>query len=258
MVASRLSLALVFVPLIGCSRFDAVRAEAAFDRGNAAVSTKDDDRAIENFTQAIRLNPEFAYAYNNRGNVYSRKKAYDQAIADYTEAIRLNPKSGDTYQNRAGAYLHTKDYDKAIEDFTEAIRLYPRKVRFYSGRAFVFANKKEYGKAVDDLVAAIRLEPEGSVAYNDLAWLQCTCPDDSFRDGKTAVKNATKACELVDWKNANYLGTLAAAKAEVGNFKDAVKWEKWAIYLDYGDKEATEKARQRLKLYRDGKPYRED
>jgi hypothetical protein len=54
------------------------------------------------------------------------------------------------------------------------------------------------------------------------------------------------------------LGTLAAAKAEAGNFKEAVKWQKKAIELGYDDKEETEKARQRLKLYEEGKPYKND
>jgi hypothetical protein len=54
-----------------------------------------------------------------------------------------------------------------------------------------------------------------------------------------------------------YLGTLAAAKAESGNFKEAIKWQKKVIELVLDNKELTEKARQQLKLYEEDKPYRE-
>ena len=42
--------------------------------------------------EAIRLEPKSALAYNNRGVAWSVKKDYDRAIADFTEAIRLDPK----------------------------------------------------------------------------------------------------------------------------------------------------------------------
>ena len=44
-------------------------------------------------------------------------------------------------------------------------------------------------------------------------------------NGKQAVEYANKACDLTGWKNANYLSTLAAAYAEVGNFDEATKWQ---------------------------------
>ena len=50
------------------------------------------DRAIADYDEAIRLNPEVATAFNNRGNAYADKHLYDRAIADYDEAIRLNPR----------------------------------------------------------------------------------------------------------------------------------------------------------------------
>ena len=55
--------------------------------------------------------------------------------------------------------------------------------------------------------------------------------DDRYRDGKQAVEYATKACEASakEWKLRNfkeweYLATLAAAHAANGDFANAIKW----------------------------------
>ena len=54
----------------------------------------DHDKAIADFTEAIRLNPKYAEAYYNRGFAYGKKGDHDKAITDYTAAIRINPKDG--------------------------------------------------------------------------------------------------------------------------------------------------------------------
>ena len=64
-------------------------------------------------------------AYSGRGSAYVGKGDYDKAIADYTEAMRLDPKLADAYCGRGGAYVKG-DCDKAIADYSEAIRLNPR------------------------------------------------------------------------------------------------------------------------------------
>ena len=50
------------------------------------------DKAITDYSEAIRLNPEFRRWDYNRGMCYSLKGDHDKAIADCTEAIRLDPK----------------------------------------------------------------------------------------------------------------------------------------------------------------------
>ena len=65
----------------------------------------ENDRAIADYNEAIRLDPKYAAAYNNRGNAYRDKGDTDRAIADFNEAIRLDPKLAHAYNNRGNAYV---------------------------------------------------------------------------------------------------------------------------------------------------------
>ena len=102
----------------------------------------------------------------------------------------------------------------------------------------------------------IRLDPKLAPAYVNRAWLWATCPDAKYRDGKRAVESATRACELSEWKFAVFIDALAAAYAEAGDFEAAVKWQTKANGL-YAAAGARAKGEERLKLYREKKPYRE-
>jgi Tfp pilus assembly protein PilF len=234
---------------------------AFVDRGNEFLASKDYFSAIEQYNKALALDPRDAVALKNRGIAYLHKKEYDTAIGDFTNAIQLGRKDtqdAKAYLNRGLAYVHKKEFDKAIEDFTRAIQLDTKGGLAYLDRGNAYHDKKEYDTAIKDYDRAILLAPEHSDSYNSFAWLLATCPKDTVRDGKKAIAYATKACELSQWKDANAIGTLAAAEAESGNFKKAVKWQKKSIERGYNDKEKTEKARLRLKLYEEGKPYRDN
>ena len=50
------------------------------------------ESAIADFTESIRLKPDFALAYCNRGLANSQLAHYDDAIVDYSVAIARDPK----------------------------------------------------------------------------------------------------------------------------------------------------------------------
>jgi tetratricopeptide (TPR) repeat protein len=93
------------------------------NRALAHIRTERVDLALQDYTQAVTLDPTFAEAFNNRGALYTLNRVYDRAIADHTTAIRLNPTHGPSFANRAEAYLRIKFYEEAIEDFTIAMEL---------------------------------------------------------------------------------------------------------------------------------------
>ena len=82
--------------------------------------------------------------------------------------------------------------------------------------------------------------------------------DAAFRDGERAVQDATRACSLTGWKKGYYLGTLAAAYAEVGDFAAALTWQQKAFTDPTYEQQYGEKVRERIFLYEAGKPYRQE
>jgi len=154
------------------------------------------DRAIVDFGEALRRNPEYAVAYTNRGNAYlSRgdaeaargvdpRESYEKAIADFGEALRRNPEDAEAYTNRGSAYLRRGEaeadrgvdprgsYEKAITEFGEALRRNPEHVNAYNNRGSAYLSRGEaeaargvdprgsYEKAIADYGEALRRNPE--------------------------------------------------------------------------------------------------
>jgi tetratricopeptide (TPR) repeat protein len=66
-------------------------ADAYIRSGVSHATSGDYDRAIADFSEAIRIDPATSAAFIERGNVYGVKHDFDRASADFTEAMRLDP-----------------------------------------------------------------------------------------------------------------------------------------------------------------------
>ena len=69
-------------------------APAIMNRGSAYSAKGDLDRALQDYNQAIELDPGNAGAYVNRGRALAGRGQFESAIEDYAKAISLNPNSG--------------------------------------------------------------------------------------------------------------------------------------------------------------------
>jgi tetratricopeptide (TPR) repeat protein len=101
------------------------RAVANEKIGLAYAAKGDFERAVSNFSEAIRLDRKFASAYYNRALAYQMRNDYDRAIADYNEAIRLNPKYAAAYQGRGITKQKKGDASGGDADIAKAREIQP-------------------------------------------------------------------------------------------------------------------------------------
>ncbi|HWE36040.1 MAG TPA: tetratricopeptide repeat protein [Isosphaeraceae bacterium] len=249
------------------------------------------NRAIDLHTGVIQAHPDNWLSFSMRGIYLARRGEFDRAVADYDEAIRLKPELWPHFANRAliqfarheyeaafkdldqvvehvpnyalaygirGVVRHALgDFDKAIADENEAIRLRPKWCLPLCARSAIWAAKGEPVKAISDADQAIELDADNARCHAQRAWILATCADDAIRDGKRALESATRACKLTNWHDAFSLAALAAASAEVGDFKAAVRWQKKSMTeVPPADELAQGDAGSILKLYEAHKPFR--
>lgn len=127
------------------------RAQMHFDNGNF-------DKAVADYTEALKYDPKDAFTYYHRGLAHAANEDYDKALADYTEAVRLNPKLAVAYYHRGVGYRLRGNFARAIADFTEAIRLDPKYALAFRNRGLAFAALGEQTKAKADYDEAIKLD----------------------------------------------------------------------------------------------------
>ena len=75
---------------------------------------------VRDYDMAIKLNPDFVYAYFNRGNLRCSQKDFRAAIQDYSEAIAKDPEFAEAYFNRGLARLSLGDTSRGIGDLSKA------------------------------------------------------------------------------------------------------------------------------------------
>jgi tetratricopeptide (TPR) repeat protein len=82
--------------------------------------------ALQNFSEAIRQNPNMAEAYNNRGTLYNQLKDFDHAVEDFTRAIKLKSDNYEAYVGRGQAHQGKGNIRAAADDFNFVLQHAPK------------------------------------------------------------------------------------------------------------------------------------
>jgi tetratricopeptide (TPR) repeat protein len=219
--------------LIRSGKFSGQDLAVAFtNRGSAYDDERDEDRAIADHDQAIKIDPTLDLAFNNRANAYGRKGEIDRAIADYDEAIRLNPKFSAAFNNRGTTYRDDKrNAIRAIADYDEAIRTNPKFADAYNNRGIALDSLGNRDRALADYTSAIRFDPKFALAYNNrgLEYREKGEYDAAIADFSAAIAIAARY--------ANAYRNRGNAYVKKGDYTSAIPDFNTALAIKAGDSE---------------------
>ena len=157
------------------------RGEEYLNKGNKKVFDNKEyyDQAISDFTQAIRLNPNYDEAYYSRGEAYYNTGDYAKAVSDYNEAVNVNPDFARLYYgciigggepNETNARINF--YKKHISASDEAIEKNPNDAKAYSIRGTLYLDKGDTAQAISDFEAILRIDPDNADAKWALEYIK--------------------------------------------------------------------------------------
>merc|ERR1740133_428776 len=117
--------------------------------------------SVRAYTSGIASSPQSADAWSARGNCYFMTGKIHLAINDFRQAVDVNPALSDCYYNLGNAEFELGHYEESILMFTRAIAIDLEFAAAYNNRATVYKLVDQHEKAIDDLTAALE-QTDGS------------------------------------------------------------------------------------------------
>lgn len=225
-------------------------------RGESFYWLEDNAHAYADLEEAHRLDPRLSYGRDKLGWLNYRRGNYRAAVADFTAALPRAKDPGYIYFQRAAAYKRLGQQKLAAQDFVTVTHAPAIQAEGYSERAAAFHELGDERDALRDLTTASRMDSSAPEVLNGIAWIEATSPSEALRNGKSAIRHATRACARSQWKIATFIDTLAAAYAATGDFAQAAAYEKQAIALE-SDPAERKTCAAHLALFAESQPVRD-
>ena len=131
-------------------------------RGLIFKEENDNERALEMFDKAIRMNRIEKLGLVNRGIIYSGRKQFDKSIADYSACLAMDSNFLLALENRGADYVSLGKYDLALTDLNKVIRLNPKSEYAYKNRGILYQSTDRNAQAIEDFYMHIEINPSGS------------------------------------------------------------------------------------------------
>jgi tetratricopeptide (TPR) repeat protein len=157
-----------FIHLLG-----RLTAKEWLNKGNSLLDQGKYDEALQAFEEAIRLNPQFAEAWNSKGITLKAqgialrdqgltlraKEKLNQAIESYNKALEINPQFVNAWYNEGIAFYDQDEYDKAIQAYDRAIEFDPGFAYAWYNKGIVLNVQGKYEEAIRIFDKAIEIIP---------------------------------------------------------------------------------------------------
>jgi tetratricopeptide (TPR) repeat protein len=224
--------------------------------GTALALQGDGRGAVEEFERTIALDPSFSKAQYSLGVILASTDQPSAAIQHFQAALKSQPGYVEARLQLAHTLRRAGQPDASLAHYARIVKEDARVPEARFGYAAALIRLKRFSEARDYLAAAITLYPNELSFANAEARVLAAAPDDKVRDGPRALRFVQPVLRQV--RGVDTLETMAMVQAELGQFTEAVTWQKQAIAAAErsGDRDIASRIVDNLRLYESRKPCR--
>jgi tetratricopeptide (TPR) repeat protein len=217
------------------------------------------DEAIAQFQKGLATQPDSALILNNLGKALLTKGQPREAMIQFRKILEKNPGDLMAHYNLGTAFFQNGQVDEAIGHFQKALEIQPDFARAHNKLGVVLLRRGLADEAIAHFQRALEIRSDFADAgynLNHAVWRLATSPEASLRNGPRALALAQQLDRLSGGNNPVLLDTLAAARAENGQFPEAIDAAQRALALAQNDATLADTLRQHIKSFQAGSPLR--
>jgi len=201
----------------------------------------------------LEVTPDSDVAHAGLGGILFVRGQIEESIEHYERALRLRDGNVAAHFGLGRALAAKQKIDPAIFHYKKALSIQPDYVAASNDLGVLLASKGEIKEAIEAWQQTLSFDPDNPAAANSIAWMRATAVDADLRNGKEALELAQHALRS-GGENPVVLRTLAAARAENGQFAEAIAAAEHAEELatKNGDRTMAENLRECIESFRRG------
>jgi Trypsin-like serine proteases, typically periplasmic, contain C-terminal PDZ domain len=149
------------------------------------------ERALEKFTEAVKMSPNYVAAWLGAGHTYLALNDPAGALISFSEVTRIDPNNAEAYYGIGSAYAKQGRYADAISSFRRVLLIHPNNVEVYVEVGNAYFSLNDTRSAIDSYKQALRIRPNYALAHYNLGLAYL-----ARGDRKAARKQGNKLQEL--------------------------------------------------------------
>lgn len=239
----------------------------------AALSHTNQDEELAEFQKSVDIYPDYTESQRELAILMSNCGLLSNSIVHFEKAIQLDPQNCWTYNGLGMTLYKMGRASDAVAPLLKAVEIDPQDATYKDRLTVVLFYSGHQADIDSNFLATVRSDPAGFshfleavnsdtnhfILFNNMAWRFAAYPDPRLRNGKYAVRLATRACEITGYKTNSCVLTLAVAYAEDSRFDDAISTIQLASSLASAasQPELVKQCQGLLELFRSHQPYHE-
>lgn len=201
-------------------------AQEWLEKGIALGRLGKHEEALDAFSKAIEIDPQFASAWNDKGVTFGRLGRHEEGLDVFSKAIEINPQYAGAWYNKGVALYELGRHQEALDAYNKAIEIDPQYADAWYNKGVALCDVGRYKEALDAFSKAIEIDPQDASAWNNKG----VALDDLGRH-EEALDAHNKAIEI-DPQNASAWNNKGVALYELGRYEEALEAYNKAIEIN--------------------------